>query len=181
MDGHQAAQIMQNDEFPNFSVKMEESNVRKVFFLNLPAKFCKTYMPKKDEDIILVDDKGQETVAKFLAKGHRLSGGWRGFARDHKLSNEDILIFRRIATAPHKLKVDINRKACSRASTAAAADVRADDDVADVRAAPDIADVRAPADAAVVRAAADAADAADARAAADAADVRAAAHVLAYW
>ncbi|KAK1358856.1 hypothetical protein POM88_043330 [Heracleum sosnowskyi] len=158
---------------------MEESNVRKVFLLNFPAKFCKTYMPKKDEDIILVDDKGRETVAKFLVKGNRLSGGWRGFARDHKLSNEDILIFHRIATAPHKLKVDINRKACSRTSTAAAA--AADDDVADVRAAPDIADVRAPADAAVVRAAADATDVRAAADAADAADVRAAAEVLAYW
>lgn len=82
------------------------SNFLHVFVMqNLPANFCKSYMPDNNNDVILVDDKGQETITKYLAKGHRLSGGWKRFATDHKLSEEDILVFRIIATAPYRLQV----------------------------------------------------------------------------
>lgn len=65
-------------------------------------------MPKNDKNIILVDEEGRETVTKFLAKRHGLSAGWRGFVRDHGLLEEDILVFRMVATAPYKLKVSKN-------------------------------------------------------------------------
>lgn len=127
MDRDQAVQITQN-EFPEFSIKMGPYNVEKVFLLTLPPKFCKSYMPKEDEEITLVD-KGQETATKFFAETHRLSRGWNKFARDHKLLKEDVLVFCRIATAPHKLQVKICRKAHPRASTFTADDLNAADDL----------------------------------------------------
>lgn len=51
-----------------------------------------------------MDEDGKEYDVKYLANKNGLSGGWRGFAIDHKLSDGDAVVFQLIE--PLKLKVN---------------------------------------------------------------------------
>eukprot|EP00250_Pteridium_aquilinum_P034145 c7136_g1_i1 orf=154-1278(+) len=78
---------------PSFVKPMLQSHVTGGFWLGLPSFFCKTYLPKKDEKIVLENEKGDEWETVFLANKAGLSGGWRGFSLDHGLVDGDALVF----------------------------------------------------------------------------------------
>lgn len=54
-------------------------------------------------DITLEDENGTTYEAKYLGKRTGLSGGWRGFALDHKLDEGDAVVFELVE--PEKFKV----------------------------------------------------------------------------
>ncbi|KDP45675.1 hypothetical protein JCGZ_17282 [Jatropha curcas] len=78
---------------PSFVKSMVRSHVYSCFWLGLPTQFCKDHLPKKDLDMILEDENGSTCDAKYLGKRNGLSGGWRGFALDHKLDDGDAVVF----------------------------------------------------------------------------------------
>lgn len=53
--------------------------------------------------ITLVDEDGQESLTKYLAEKTGLSGGWRGFAIDHRLVDGDALVFQLIKPTEFKV------------------------------------------------------------------------------
>lgn len=69
----------------------------------LPVQFCKTYLPKHDETVYLVDEQEEEYLTKYLALKTGLSGGWRGFSIEHKLVDGDALVFHLIEPAKFKV------------------------------------------------------------------------------
>lgn len=94
-------------KYPSFLKHMLPSNVSYSFWLILPGQFCKSYLPKEDAKVILVDECGKEKETKYLVDRHGLSAGWRGFSIDHRLRKGDILVFHLVS--PCKLKVNIVR------------------------------------------------------------------------
>ncbi|KAL3538884.1 hypothetical protein ACH5RR_002250 [Cinchona calisaya] len=93
--------------FPSFVKPMLQSHVTGGFWLGLPVQFCKTYLPKRDGTITLVDEQEEEYDTKYLALKTGLSGGWRGFSIEHELVDGDALVFQLIE--PTKFKVYIIR------------------------------------------------------------------------
>ncbi|EEF29041.1 DNA binding protein, putative [Ricinus communis] len=87
---------------PSFVKSMVRSHVYSCFWLGLPTQFCKNHLPKKDLDMILEDDNGSTYDAKYLGNRTGLSGGWRGFALDHKLDDGDAVVFELVE--PDKFK-----------------------------------------------------------------------------
>lgn len=92
-------------DFPTFLKPMLQSHVTGGFWLGLPVQFCKMHLPSKDEMITLVDENGDEFPTKFLADKTGLSGGWRGFAIDHKLLDGDALVFQLISRTKFKVYI----------------------------------------------------------------------------
>ncbi|KAL8045359.1 hypothetical protein ABFX02_08G108400 [Erythranthe guttata] len=92
-------------KFPSFVKLMLRSHVTQGFWLGLPNKFCRDYLPKNDEKIVLVDsnEKGYDT--KYLAGRTGLSGGWRGFSIEHNLLEGDVVIFHLIEPCKFKLYI----------------------------------------------------------------------------
>ena len=81
----------------------------KLFFIKtisqgLPSSFCKNHLPKKDETIVLENEKGEEWDCVYLGNKSGLSGGWRGFSLDHGLVDGDALVFELIE--PCRFKVN---------------------------------------------------------------------------
>lgn len=73
-------------------------------YKGLPSKFCEDHLPKSsDSDLVLEDEDGNECDAKYLSKRTGLSGGWRGFALEHKLDDGDALVFELVE--PTRFKV----------------------------------------------------------------------------
>ncbi|KAK9109177.1 hypothetical protein Sjap_017237 [Stephania japonica] len=81
------------DEFPSFVKPMVRSHVTGCFWLGLPGRFCKDYMPKDTETVMLVDENGEEYPTIFISKRTGLSGGWKAFSLAHDLVDGDALIF----------------------------------------------------------------------------------------
>ncbi|KAK4491112.1 hypothetical protein RD792_001835 [Penstemon davidsonii] len=96
-----------DQDIPSFVKPMLQSHVTGGFWLGLPVHFCKKHLPKRDEIINLVDEKEEEFPTKYLALKTGLSGGWRGFAIDHKLVDGDALVFQ--LTEPTTFNVYIIR------------------------------------------------------------------------
>ncbi|CAI9097626.1 OLC1v1034097C2 [Oldenlandia corymbosa var. corymbosa] len=71
-------------------------------------KFCVKYLPKNDAHVFLVDEEGEKHRTKYLWPKNGLSGGWRGFAVDHELLEDDVSVFQLIE--PCKLQVYIIRR-----------------------------------------------------------------------
>lgn len=92
---------------PSFVKPMLQSHVTGGFWLGLPSMFCKTYLPKKDDKVILENEKGDEWETVFLANKAGLSGGWRGFSLDHGLVDGDALVFELVE--PCRFKIHIVR------------------------------------------------------------------------
>ncbi|KAI3450199.1 hypothetical protein Pfo_006864 [Paulownia fortunei] len=65
---------------PSFVKSMVGSHVYNCFCLGLPTKFCEDHLPKSTVDMVLEDEEGSD-------------GGWRAFARDHKLDDGNALVF----------------------------------------------------------------------------------------
>lgn len=53
--------------------------------------------------MILEDENGSEFEAVYLGNRTGISGGWRGFALDHKLDDGDALVFELVE--PTRFKV----------------------------------------------------------------------------
>ena len=51
----------------------------------------------------LVDEDGDEWQTKYLPRKTGLSGGWKGFAQDHKLVDGDALVFQLIKMTVFKV------------------------------------------------------------------------------
>ncbi|KAI5083305.1 hypothetical protein GOP47_0003048 [Adiantum capillus-veneris] len=91
----------------SFVKPMLQSHVTGGFWLGLPVAFCRDYLPKKDERIVLEDDKNEEWETIYLSNKTGLSGGWRGFSLDHGLVDGDALVFELVE--PKRFKVHIIR------------------------------------------------------------------------
>ncbi|KAI9073452.1 hypothetical protein K1719_024379 [Acacia pycnantha] len=92
---------------PAFIKSMVRSHVYSCFWLGLPSRFCQGHLPKTACDMILEDENGSEFEAVFLGNRTGMSGGWRGFALDHKLDDGDALIFELVE--PTRFKIYIVR------------------------------------------------------------------------
>ncbi|KAF6164788.1 hypothetical protein GIB67_011178 [Kingdonia uniflora] len=95
---------------PSFVKSMVRSHVYSCFWLGLPKKFCDEYLPLGEIKIVLEDENGSECDTVYIGSRTGLSGGWRGFALDHKLDDGDALVFEQ--TEPTRFKVYIF-KACN--------------------------------------------------------------------
>ncbi|KAF5787009.1 putative transcription factor B3-Domain family [Helianthus annuus] len=92
-------------DFPSFVKPMLQSHVSGGFWLGLPHRFSKSYLPKRDEIMTLVDKDEAEWKAKYLPRKTGLSGGWKGFAEDHKLADGDALVFQLIKPTVFKVYI----------------------------------------------------------------------------
>ncbi|XP_058110757.1 B3 domain-containing protein Os05g0481400-like isoform X3 [Magnolia sinica] len=90
-------------DHPSFVKSMVRSHVSSCFWLALPRRFCKDYLPRNELNMILEDENGSEYDAIYIGSRTGLSGGWRGFAVDHKLDDGDALVFE--LAEPTKFKV----------------------------------------------------------------------------
>ncbi|KAE8653976.1 B3 domain-containing protein [Hibiscus syriacus] len=90
-------------DFPVFIKSMLQSHVTGGFWLGLPAHFCKTYLPKRDEVMTLIDEEGHEHPTVYLARKAGLSGGWKGFAVAHKLVDGDAVVFQLVRHTAFKV------------------------------------------------------------------------------
>nr|XP_043626893.1 B3 domain-containing protein At3g19184-like [Erigeron canadensis]XP_043626895.1 B3 domain-containing protein At3g19184-like [Erigeron canadensis] len=90
--------------FPSFVKPMLQSHVSGGFWLGLPIHF-KKHLPKRDEIMTLVDEDGDDWKAKYLPRKTGLSGGWKGFAEDHKLLDGDALVFQLIKPTVFKVYI----------------------------------------------------------------------------
>ncbi|KAL6195284.1 hypothetical protein ACLB2K_030904 [Fragaria x ananassa] len=91
---------------PSFVKSMVQSHVYSCFWLGLPSKFCEDHLPKSsDSDLVLEDEDGNECDAKYLSKRTGLSGGWRGFALEHKLDDGDALVFELVEPTRFKIYI----------------------------------------------------------------------------
>ncbi|CAN1133502.1 B3 domain-containing protein At3g19184 [Linum perenne] len=106
-DRAEELQSILDKEFPSFVKPMLQSHVTGGFWLGLPVPFCRTHLPKHDEMITLIDEDGEPSETKYLARKNGLSAGWRGFAIDHKLVDGDALVFQ--LTTPTEFKVHVIR------------------------------------------------------------------------
>ena len=61
----------------------------------------------------LEDEDGNECNAMYLGKRSGLSGGWRGFALDHKLDDGDALVFELVQPTRFKVKLIVTNFASS--------------------------------------------------------------------
>ncbi|XP_076949092.1 B3 domain-containing protein At3g19184-like [Bidens hawaiensis] len=92
-------------DFPSFVKPMLQSHVSGGFWLGLPVHFCKSYLPKRDEVMTLVDEDEAEWKTRYLPRKTGLSGGWKGFAEDHKLADGDALVFQLIKPTVFKVYI----------------------------------------------------------------------------
>ncbi|PQQ05982.1 titin homolog isoform X2 [Prunus yedoensis var. nudiflora] len=89
-------------ENPSFVKSMVRSHVYSCFWLGLPSKFCEDHLSKSGSEMVLEDEDGNEYDAVYIGKRAGLSGGWRGFALEHKLDDGDALVFE--LTEPARFK-----------------------------------------------------------------------------
>ncbi|VVA16378.1 Hypothetical predicted protein [Prunus dulcis] len=92
-------------ENPTFVKSMVRSHVYSCFWLGLPSKFCEDHLSKMGSEMVLEDEDGNEYDAVYIGKRAGLSGGWRGFALEHKLDDGDALVFE--LTEPARFKIYI--------------------------------------------------------------------------
>lgn len=92
-------------DFPTFVKSMLPSHVSGGFWLGLTVHFCKTALPKHDDVITLIDEKGDEYPTIYLARKTGLSGGWKGFAVAHDLADGDALVFQLIRPTTFKVYI----------------------------------------------------------------------------
>ncbi|KAL3697233.1 hypothetical protein R1sor_011309 [Riccia sorocarpa] len=100
---------------PSFVKNMLKSHVSGGFWLGLPVAFCKTHF-RHDQKVTLEDEDGVAWEAVYLHNKNGLSGGWRGFALDHNLSDGDAIVFELVE--PNRFKVQIERATAGDAQAA---------------------------------------------------------------
>ncbi|RZC94207.1 hypothetical protein C5167_021452 [Papaver somniferum] len=92
-------------------ILMQKSHVSKGFWLNVPAKFCRSAKLPEDveTDFTLVNKEGKKFTTKFIGSRNGLSAGWRGFAIDEKLKKGDVVVFHLVEATARIIKVYIVR------------------------------------------------------------------------
>ncbi|KAI3876828.1 hypothetical protein MKX03_000829 [Papaver bracteatum] len=90
---------------PSYVKSMLQSHVYHGFWLNVPTDFCQKYLTEDKITIVLEDEHGVEYDIVYIGEKTGLSGGWKAFAKDHKLDDGDALVFELIK--PTRLKVHI--------------------------------------------------------------------------
>ncbi|KAL5712449.1 hypothetical protein ACHQM5_014622 [Ranunculus cassubicifolius] len=91
--------------FPSFVKPMLQSHVTGGFWLGLPISFSRKHLPRRDETVTLIDEKGDEWPTVYLAEKRGLSGGWRGFSIDHGLVDGDALVFELVHRTTFKVYI----------------------------------------------------------------------------
>ena len=102
-----AEEVYKDITNPAFLKPMLHSHTASGFWLGLPAIFCKTHLPHRDDHVMLEDETQKEWECVYLANKVGLSGGWRGFSLDHDLVDGDCLIFELVT--PTRFKIYIFR------------------------------------------------------------------------
>ncbi|KAI3932237.1 hypothetical protein MKW98_024957 [Papaver atlanticum] len=87
---------------------MLQTHVMESFTVVIPSEISAKYMPKKDIEVTLLDEEGEEQIVKYHTKRHRLGVGWRRFATGHNLSLGDAVVFQLMEI--NKFKIYIARK-----------------------------------------------------------------------
>ncbi|KAI3892090.1 hypothetical protein MKW92_029393 [Papaver armeniacum] len=90
---------------PSYVKSMLQSHVYHGFWLNVPTDFCQKHLSEDKITIVLEDKDGVEYDTIYIGEKTGLSGGWKAFAKDHKLDDGDALVFELIK--PTRLKVHI--------------------------------------------------------------------------
>ncbi|XP_026413137.1 putative B3 domain-containing protein At5g58280 isoform X2 [Papaver somniferum] len=90
---------------PSYVKSMLQSHVYHGFWLNVPNDFCQKYLTEEKMTIVLEDEEGVEYDTIYIGEKTGLSGGWKAFAKDHKLDDGDALVFELIK--PTRFKVHI--------------------------------------------------------------------------
>ncbi|KAK1433053.1 hypothetical protein QVD17_09959 [Tagetes erecta] len=93
------------DEHPSFVKTMLPSHVTKCFWMGLPLRFCRSYLPKEDSVIVIEDENGEQCNLKLIAYRFGLSAGWKQFANQHKLHEEDVLVFQLVESCKFKVYI----------------------------------------------------------------------------
>ncbi|KAI8569371.1 hypothetical protein RHMOL_Rhmol02G0273600 [Rhododendron molle] len=106
------ASMMFKPNNPFFRTILQPYNVRRSYFLNLPARFAKKYLHGVSESIQLEVSGGKQwTVHCVRINGpvRCLGSGWRRFAKDNNLREGDVCVFELIQVEDVVLKVSIFR------------------------------------------------------------------------
>lgn len=90
---------------PSYVKSMLQSHVYHGFWLNVPNDFCQKYLTEEKMTIVLEDEEGVKYDTIYIGEKTGLSGGWKAFAKDHKLDDGDALVFELIK--PTRFKVHI--------------------------------------------------------------------------
>ncbi|PRQ27114.1 putative transcription factor B3-Domain family [Rosa chinensis] len=90
---------------PSVVISMVPSHVYRVFWLNLPRRFCDGNLPETKSKLTLEDEEGNEFTVVFIPERYGLSGGWVSFAREKKLHDGDAVVLEQIEKT--RLKVSL--------------------------------------------------------------------------
>ncbi|KAI3895292.1 hypothetical protein MKW92_010408 [Papaver armeniacum] len=93
---------------PSFAIPMLQTHVMESFTVVIPWKFSAKNMPKKDIEVTLLDEEGEEQIVEYHTDRHRLGRGWRDFAKGHNLALGDAVVFQLMEI--NKFKIFIARK-----------------------------------------------------------------------
>jgi hypothetical protein len=73
----------------------------------LPASFCRDHLPEHDDTIVLEDEEGKIHETHYISYKMGLSGGWKGFAKQHHLKVNDTLVFQLVRLTTFKVSASI--------------------------------------------------------------------------
>ncbi|KAG0614604.1 hypothetical protein M758_6G189800 [Ceratodon purpureus] len=94
---------------PNTLMVMSKGHVYSGFWLTIPKRFTKDWMPVENKEITLLNKGGHKWPTKWLAAQRGLSAGWRRFSLDHRLEEHDVCVLELVDKAEHTLLVHIFR------------------------------------------------------------------------
>ncbi|KAJ4847421.1 hypothetical protein Tsubulata_036299 [Turnera subulata] len=92
---------------PSFAKALVRSNVTVGFWMHLPMRFCKLYLPKNDTTVFLETESKEEFITNYIAERTALSGGWKAFCAGNNLHEGDVLVFHLLK--PLRFKVYVVR------------------------------------------------------------------------
>ncbi|KAF5177003.1 B3 domain-containing protein [Thalictrum thalictroides] len=81
------------DEHPSFVRVMLPSHVSGGYWLGIPRSFRKKHLTSDKITMELIDENDVKYYPTLIGSKNGLSGGWMGFAKDHKLDEGDALVF----------------------------------------------------------------------------------------
>uniref|UniRef100_A0A8R7TEI7 TF-B3 domain-containing protein n=1 Tax=Triticum urartu TaxID=4572 RepID=A0A8R7TEI7_TRIUA len=70
--------------------------------LTIPRQFKKSYLPRFDEMIFLVDEEDGEFPMPYIAQHGAIGTGWKMFAIGHNLADGDCLVFQQVQRTKFK-------------------------------------------------------------------------------
>ncbi|KAJ0754159.1 putative transcription factor B3-Domain family [Helianthus annuus] len=93
------------NEHPTFVKTMLGSHVTRCFWMGLPFRFGRSFLPKQDSLMVIEDENGDQSNCKLIAYRYGLSAGWREFAVRRKLREGDVLIFQLVESCKFKVYI----------------------------------------------------------------------------